>query len=382
MGRAAQLAVELIEHGVEDVAAGLDKVGGSATDMGDKFDRATKSASDGADRMGKAAEASDTLASKSSQATGGLGALASGLELVGLGPYAAGLQSAAMATDFFSGVGDIANLVLDSQAVASARAKVAMIGQAIATKTTAAAQRVLNLAMTASPVLLIVAGVILLVGALVLAYKRSETFRRIVQGAMSAARAAVEKVIAGFQNIGTVVGKVFAFIGKVVATYVRVYVLAFQLVFKAASEAWQRIQDTVGRIVGAIVDKVTGIKDRIVGVWDDVRDKGKQAFEDLIAPIQRLVDLVQGLLDKIKSIHVPHVDLNPFRSGGGAAPGDRPGGGGPAGGGDVVTIYVTVQPTPGTTSQQATDSAQATMDAIDARLTAVGRKPVFKRSAA
>jgi hypothetical protein len=199
---------------------------------------------------------------------------------------------------------------------------------------------------------------------------------------MSAARAAVEKVIAGFQNIGTVVGKVFAFIGKVVATYVRVYVLAFQLVFKAASEAWQRIQDTVGRIVGAIVDKVTGIKDRIVGVWDDVRDKGKQAFEDLIAPIQRLVDLVQGQLDKIKSIHVPHVDLNPFRSGGGAAPGDRPGGGGPAGGGDVVTIYVTVQPTPGTTSQQATDSAQATMDAIDARLTAVGRKPVFKRSAA
>jgi hypothetical protein len=332
--------------------------------------------------MGRAAEASDNLASKSSQATGGLGALASGLELVGLGPYAAGLQSAAMATDFFSGVGDIANLVMESQAVASASAKEAMIDQSVATRTTAAAQKVLNLAMTASPVLLIVAGVILLVGALVLAYKRSETFRRIVQTAMAAARAAVAKVIDGFQAIGTVVGKVMAFAGKVIGTYVRVYVEAFQLVFKAAQEAWKLIQDTVARVVGAVVDKVTGVKDKLVGVWNDVRDKGKQAFEDLIAPIQRLVDLVQGLLDKIKSIHVPKLpDLNPFRGGGsGRPPGDDPGSAG--GGGDVVTIYVTVQPTPGTTSQQATDSAQATMDAIDARLTAVGRKPVFKRSAA
>jgi phage-related protein len=381
MGRAAQLAVELIEHGVEDVASGLDKVGSSATDMGDKFDRATKSATAGADRMSRAAEASDNLASKSSQATGGLGALASGLELVGLGPYAAGLQSAAMATDFFSGVGDIANLVMESQAVASARAKVAMIAQAVATRTTAAAQRVLNIAMTTSPVLLIVAGVIALVAALVLAYKRSETFRKIVQGAMSAARAAVERVIDGFQAIGTVVGKVMAFVGKVIATYVRVYVTAFQLVFRAATEAWDGIRDTVGRVVGAVVDKVTGIKDKVVGVWNDIRDKGKQAFEDLVAPIQHLVDLVQGLLDKIKSIHLPKVpDINPFNRGGGA--GVDPGTGRPpAGGGDVVTINVTVQPTPGTTTQQAQDTAQATMDAIDARLTAVGRKPVFRRTA-
>jgi hypothetical protein len=198
---------------------------------------------------------------------------------------------------------------------------------------------------------------------------------------MSAARAAVERVIDGFQAIGTVVGKVMAFVGKVIATYVRVYVTAFQLVFRAATEAWDGIRDTVGRVVGAVVDKVTGIKDKIVRVWNDIRDKGKQAFEDLVAPIQHLVDLVQGLLDKIKSIHLPKVpDINPFNRGGG--PGADPGAGRPpAGGGDVVTISVTVQPTPGTTTQQAQDTAQATMDAIDARLTAVGRKPVFRRTA-
>lgn len=53
-------------------------------------------------------------------------------------------------------------------------------------KAGAAAQWLLNIAMSANPVVLIVAGIIALGVALVVAYKKSQTFRRIVQGAMDA----------------------------------------------------------------------------------------------------------------------------------------------------------------------------------------------------
>lgn len=306
MGRAAELAIRLTAEAA-DAIAGADDTGDAYARMGDKVDKATKTAETGASRLDRAAGASDNLASKSSQATGGLGALASGLELVGLGPYAAGLQSAAMATDFFSGVGDIANLVLESQAVASARAKVSMVAHAVATRTSAVAQRLLNLAMAANPVLLIVAGVALLVAGFVLLYKKSDKFRAVVNGAMAVARAGIDKVKAAFAAIGPVVSKVFSFIGKIATTYVKVYVTAFTLVWKAAKAAFGIIRDVVAEIVGKLIDKAGNIRDKFSDAFNAVKRIGKAAFDAITGPVRDLIDLVDSLLDKIKSIHLPHI---------------------------------------------------------------------------
>lgn len=59
------------------------------------------------------AHSTDELDTASSKATSSLGALSSGFELIGANGAAQGLQSAALATDFFSGVGEGATLVLD-----------------------------------------------------------------------------------------------------------------------------------------------------------------------------------------------------------------------------------------------------------------------------
>lgn len=365
--RAAQLAVELVEKGVEDVASGLDKVGSHATGMGDSFDKATRKASDGASRLDKAAESSDNLASKSSQATGGLGALASGFELVGLGPYAAGMQQAAMATDFFSGVGDIANLVLESQAVVSARAQVAMIAQTVATKASTASQWLLNAAMEANPVLLIVTGVLLLAGALVLAYKKSDTFRHVVQAAMSGVLAVAHKLADFVQSLGPLVGKVFGFIAKVVTGYVKVYATAFVLVFKAASLAWDKIRQAVVDTVGTIVDKVGSVRDKLAGIWSAIRQKGIEAFHDMIAPLQHIIDLVQNLLDKISSIHLPHIDVNPFNRTS-TSTGDHGGTSGP-----TYNYSFTVNITGTATA----DQADTFMREVNSRLRDKGLGPAF-----
>lgn len=349
MNRAAQLAIELTEQGGDTAAAGIDKVTASARAMGDTVDQASRQADEGAGRLDRAAESSDNLASKSSQATGGLGALAAGFELVGLGPYAAGLESAAMATDFFSGVGDIANLVLESQAVLNAKAKVQAIAstvatkaQTVATKASTVAQKAMNLAMRANPVGLIITGVLLLAGALILAYKKSDTFRAIVDKAFAVARVAVEKVIDAFQGIAPTV---------------------------------EAIADKVSGFVSGVVDKLENMRDKVVGTWDVIKDKGVAAFDALLAPVQAIIDLVQNLIDKIQDIHLPDLPDNPFNRGGFAVASTTTAT-------TLAPVYITmtVNPAPGSTSTQAADQAQATMDAIDARLRSVGRKTVFRRT--
>lgn len=346
--RAAQLAVELTERGASDVAGGLDQVTSSAKRMGDSVDTASKQADVAGSRMDTAAEGADELASKGSQAAGALGGLG---ELIG-GPFGAAMQTGGIAMQAAADSGDLLNAAVENSIVSSVRAKAATAAKtvadkasAVATRATTVAQKALNLAQRASPIGLIITGVILLVGLLVLAYKRSATFRAIVQSAMAGAKAAVDKLGDAFSGLVGVVRGVFSLIKTVVGTYIGIYVKAFELLGKGAGKA-----------------------------WDFLRDKALDAIRAITAPIQAIIDLVDSLLDKISSIHLPHVDLNPFRSGGG---GVTTGGGGRPGGGDSFTISLQVVATPGTTTAQATTQGQAYMDAIDDRLTLLGKRRVF-----
>lgn len=373
--RVAELAIRLTADAA-DAISGADSTSSAYDAMGKSVDKASKAAESGSSRIEKAAGASDNLASKSSQATGGLGALASGLELVGLGPYAAGLQSASMATDFFSGVGDIANLVLESQAVASARAKVAMIGQAVASRTAAVAQRVLNLAMAANPVLLVVAGVTLLIGLFVLLYKKSDLFRKIVNGAMSVAKAGVDKVKDAFSALGPAVTKVFAIIGRIASTYVRVYVGAFKLVLAAGKAAFQAIRDIAENVIGWLNDHAGTFKDKFVNGFNTIRRVGINAFNAVTQPVQDLIDLVGNLIDKISHIHIPGGGLVGKLiggSGGSSAGRTFAGSTGSDAAGNTYVMNFDITLT-GTASPS---DAEAFMTTIDRTLRSKGKPPVF-----
>jgi phage-related protein len=170
-----------------------------------KFDGEAKGLQQAADKaeagLRSVSDRTDDLDTKSSSATSALGALSSGFELVGLEQYATGLQSAALATDFMSGLGEGLTLIMSLQSVQFVRAKVAALAYAIQQKAVAAATKVwtagqwlLNAALTANPIGLVVLAIVALIAIIVLAWKRSDTFRAIVTGAFNGVRAAAVAV--------------------------------------------------------------------------------------------------------------------------------------------------------------------------------------------
>ncbi len=259
--RNAVIGVDIQADG-KKAAQAFDATADAAEAMGKAIAAAGDQAARGSHDVGRAAEATDNLASKSSQATGGLGALASGFELVGLGPYAVGLQSAAMATDFFSGVGDIANLVLESQAVQTVKNTALKIkdavvtkGQAVATGIMTGAQWALNAAMSANPIGIVIAAIVALTAVFIIAYKKSDTFRRIVNNALEAVK--------------TVAGNVVGWLKQHWPLILAILTGPFGLAVLAIAKNWAKIKSAALGVVGFFKDTVAGgVKnavDNIVG---------------------------------------------------------------------------------------------------------------------
>lgn len=234
--RTTELALRVVAD-VSDAGAGLDQT---------------------AERLDKVSGSADTLDSKMGAATGALGALSAGFELVGLEEFAGGLQSAAMATDFFSGVGQTATLVLESTKVQAGLAKaqtvahsIATRGQAAATVAMTVAQRALNVAMRANPIGLIITALTLLVGGLVLAYNKSDTFRSLVNRVGEAGRAAFKLITDKVGDVVTGVGDVIDWVGRLPEKFSTVSGKAAELGDKLAAPftaAKNAVEDLVGWI--------------------------------------------------------------------------------------------------------------------------------------
>ena len=79
--------------------------------------------------------------------------------------------------------------------------KAAAIGSAVATKTMTAAQWLLNAAMNANPIGLVIAGISALVGALVLLYNKNEAFRNFVNNMWAGIKGGWMNVINGIKGL-------------------------------------------------------------------------------------------------------------------------------------------------------------------------------------
>lgn len=335
--RLVELAIEIASRAS---TAGMDATVDAARTMRDQVESAASSSATALDRV---SSASENLDDKAGRATGALGALSSGFELVGLSQYAEGLNAVAMATDFASGVGQALGLVMELEVVQRAKAVVvagahtaATLAQSAAAKTAAAAQAVLNAVLAANPVALVVLAVVALVAILVLAYKRSETFRDIVQGAMAVARAAVSGVI---DVITSLVGWIT---GRASAAW-SVLRDAVTVTIATVREKITSIRETAQEIFGKVQDIVGGVMDTIGDKIESFKTGAKTAFEALMTPINAIRDAIQAVIDKIAAIKLPKVDLNPF-DGRANSPTLVPGFGG--GGGSTFTLELNVTPSP------------------------------------
>lgn len=258
------------------------------------------------------------------------------------------------------------------------RTKAVAIAQAVAagaTKAWAFAQKLLNLAMKANPIGLLIVGLTLLGAGLVLAYKKSETFRRIVDGAWAGIKKAVSSAwngtikpvlkafgayIAGtvmpivrrlwtnvvkptFGDIGRFIGSVWRNVVKPIFGAYKTYLT--NVLFPVLRFLWERVVKPVfgglGRTIGNTwrnvvkpvfgamregVDKVRSAfrtaVDRIRDIWSELKGATK-------APVRFIIETVMnnGLfkaIGKIPGLKAPHIDLpKGWATGGWTGPGDR-----------------------------------------------------------
>src|SRR5690554_3037172 len=200
-----------------------------------------------------------------------------------------------------------------------------------ATKIWSGIQAAFNLIMAMNPVALIVIAIAALVAGIVIAYKKSETFRNIVDGALRAVGAAAtwlwENAI---QPAWEGIKKAFEVVAGVVSWWKKVTKRVFDAVVAAAKWVWDMIERYFGfwrgvleNVVGwvsdarqrvvdrftAIVDFVKGLPDRIrraaSGMWDGIKNAFRSA-------LNWIIDKWNGL-----SFTLPEMDLGPLGKVGG-----------------------------------------------------------------
>lgn len=119
-----------------------------------------------------------------------------------------------------------------------------------------AAMRGLNATMRANPILSVIGVVTLLVGAFVLAYQKSETFRKIVDGAMKGIRKAVEWLWEGAKKVFWNLGDAFRALGRGAKKVAETLTTPYRLAFNAIAGLWN---NTVGKLSFKVPGWVPGI---------------------------------------------------------------------------------------------------------------------------
>lgn len=204
---------------------------------------------------------------------GTLGLVVTGLSTFGGGALAAGA--------------DIGQLVTGLSSL-NVGTKLAAAG----TQVMAGAQWLLNAAMSANPITLVIIAIVALVAAIVIAYKKSETFRAIVQAVWAAIKAAVLAVVEWFKG-------------------------AMATLWATAQAAWEAIKIAVRLVMFAITTYINAYKAAVLAVWNGIRDAAVSAWNAIKNAVSTVISttrsIVSGGLDKVKALFSPSTLYNAGR---------------------------------------------------------------------
>lgn len=179
------------------------------------------------------------------------------------------------------------------------------------TKVWTGVQWLLNAAMTANPIGLIVLAIVALVAIFVIAWKKSETFRTIVTGAWNGIKTAA---VAVFGFLRGFLSAVWSAIKTVVTTQVRIVLTVVRAVWngiKAATSAvWNGIKAVVGAVIRAVVTvvrtQVTIAKTVLLAAWNAAKAGTTRVWngikEGVRTAIAKLVEFVRGIKAKVTGI--------------------------------------------------------------------------------
>lgn len=147
----------------------------------------------------------------------------------------------------------------------------------IATMAYTAVQAALNVVMTANPIGLVVLAIVGLIAAFVVAYKKSETFRAIVDAAWAGIKVAVSAVVNWFRNTAWPwMRDAFQWIGDKAKWLWDKIKMAWDGIRSGVSTAWAWVKaNVIDRMVAAfqwVSEKATAFKDANVRAFNLLRD--------------------------------------------------------------------------------------------------------------
>lgn len=195
--------------------------------------------------------------------------------------------------------------------------------------------KALFLLMAANPITLIIAGVIALIAALVIAYKKFEGFRNVVD---AVARFIANVAVAAWQKIVDIFWVVIDVVKQVAAIVWDVLVAAWNTAVEAIGEAIEVLKDVFSSIeefVGDVVETVADIFGEISEIIGDVMDAAEEPissfvdwiktnftppiaaaiefftalWDQFIAGIERVVTIVTTVFNAMVSVFKFNIDL-------------------------------------------------------------------------
>lgn len=242
---------------------------------------------------------------------------------------------------------------------ATVASTVATKAAAVASKVMAAGQWLVNAALTANPIGLVVAAIAGLVAIVVLAYKKNETFRAIVDAAWKGVKAAISGVVDWFRNtawpwmrnafqwIGDKAGWLWSTIIKPYFTamwtlWKTVFTFLRDTVWPIARDAFANIAtkgkwlwvnvlkptfDAIKKGVGLAADAFSVAKDNIGRAWSALEGLAKKPIRFIIDTVlnKGLIAGFNWLSGKIGGPNIGNIPLPKGFATGGVLPGYTPG---------------------------------------------------------
>lgn len=176
-----------------------------------------------------------------------------------------------------------------------------------ATKVWTAVQWAWNAAMAANPLVLITLALVALGTALVVAYKKSETFRAIVDAAFSAVAGAVSTAV---NAIAGAVSWVIGFVRDHWKMIVGILLGPLGIAVALITGHWDTVKAVTSSAIDAVIGFIKGIPGKVKSglsglasaLTTPFREGGQAALDVVRDRAGRIVDWVAGIPDKLKAL--------------------------------------------------------------------------------
>jgi phage-related minor tail protein len=178
----------------------------------------------------------------------------------------------------------------------------------VATLAWTAVQWLLNVALTANPIGIVIVVIAALVAAIVLAYKHSETFRNIVAGAWAGIQAAASATWDFLKPVFEFIIGYYRMLWNVAQTAAAFIVAAWRATVDGIQSAWnwiKKVFDAYIEAVRLIMTRADEVRDNVVAAFLDMGRKVVAPFKAIGEAIKEVVDWVEKFINKVTGFKLP-----------------------------------------------------------------------------